>query len=529
MSYDIYLRKSRVDLEAEKRGDGETLAKHERTLLELAKSMNLELGRIYREVVSGETIASRPEMQKLLVAVEQGACDGVLVMDIDRLARGDTMDQGIVAQTFKYSDTKIITPTKTYDPNNEFDEEYFEFGLFMSRREYKTINRRMQRGRTASVKEGKFVGNKTPYGYTRVPIKNDKGFTLEPHPEEAEIVRLIFELYSKGELQPDGAYRRLGVSLIVRKLNEIKAPTRNGGSWSVATVRGMLTNPVYAGKIRWNHRAVVKSVSNGQVEKKRPRNPESCVIVDGLHEPLIDQSIYDIVNEYMAKNKMPRIGGDFMVKNPLAGIVVCGKCGKRMQRRPYDDRSKQDTLMCADTSCGNVSSALHYVERAILDSLAEWLRDYKIKWDFPDKAGKSSSQIKLKKKAISKAIGELDDIKNQTGKLHDLLEQGIYTTEVFLERSRVLSERSNRLNAEVAALEVSLKEDRMREEGRENIIPKVEVLLETYDGLTTPKAKNDILREVLEKVVYIKTNKGRWHNAPDDFEIILYPRLPKST
>ena len=81
-------------------------------------------------------------------------------MEVERLARGDTIDQGIVAQTFKFSDTKIITPIKTYNPNNEFDEEYFEFGLFMSRREYKTINRRLQRGRMASVKDGKYVANK---------------------------------------------------------------------------------------------------------------------------------------------------------------------------------------------------------------------------------------------------------------------------------------------------------------------------------------------------------------------------------
>lgn len=56
---------------------------------------------------------------------------GVLVVEVERLARGDTSDQGRVAKTFKFSDTLIITPSKTYDPNNEYDEEYFEFGLFM--------------------------------------------------------------------------------------------------------------------------------------------------------------------------------------------------------------------------------------------------------------------------------------------------------------------------------------------------------------------------------------------------------------
>ena len=50
-------------------------------------------------------------------------------MEVERLARGETIDQGDVAQAFQYSDTKIITPLKTYDPTNEYDEEYFEFGV----------------------------------------------------------------------------------------------------------------------------------------------------------------------------------------------------------------------------------------------------------------------------------------------------------------------------------------------------------------------------------------------------------------
>ena len=137
-------------MEAEAHGEGETLARHEKLLLEVAKRGNYNVTQIYREVVSGETLAARPVMQQLLSEVE-------------RLARGDTIDQGIVAQAFKYSDTKIITPVKVYDPNNEFDEEYFEFGLFMSRREYKTINRRLQRGRLAASKEGKHVGGSKPY------------------------------------------------------------------------------------------------------------------------------------------------------------------------------------------------------------------------------------------------------------------------------------------------------------------------------------------------------------------------------
>lgn len=185
MQYCIYLRKSRNDIEAEERGELETLLRHEKILLELSKKQRLNVIKIHREVVSGETIASRPVMQQLLNEIEQNQWDGVLVMEVERLARGDTIDQGVMAQSFKFSDTKIITPMKTYDPNNEFDEEYFEFGLFMSRREYKAINRRLQRGRLSSIKDGKYVANQPPYGYLRKKLEKEKGYTLEPHPEQS--------------------------------------------------------------------------------------------------------------------------------------------------------------------------------------------------------------------------------------------------------------------------------------------------------------------------------------------------------
>ena len=102
MPFCMYLRKSRADAEAEARGEGETLARHEKALLEVSKRGHYNVTEIYREVVSGETIAARPVMQRLLSEVEQGAWEGVLVMEVERLARGDTIDQGIVAQTFKF-------------------------------------------------------------------------------------------------------------------------------------------------------------------------------------------------------------------------------------------------------------------------------------------------------------------------------------------------------------------------------------------------------------------------------------------
>ncbi|MCD8089241.1 MAG: recombinase family protein [Clostridiales bacterium] len=249
--YALYLRKSRKDRELERFGDEETLKRHEKALLKVAEERNYNISHIYREVASGETIEARPEMQRLLRAVEKGEYKGVLVMEVERLARGNTKDQGIVSEAFGLSNTLIITPAKTYDPSNEFDEEYFEFGLFMSRREYKTINRRIQRGRLASVYEGKYIGAAAPFGYTKVKLENAKGYTLRPD-ENAETVGLIFSLYTDRS-------KNLSLKKVAESLDKAGIKPPSAARWSRSSVKDILTNPVYTGKIKWQSRKVIKT------------------------------------------------------------------------------------------------------------------------------------------------------------------------------------------------------------------------------------------------------------------------------
>ena len=523
--YIIYLRKSRADLEAEQRGEGETLARHERALLELARRQRLNIVDIYREIVSGETIAARPVMQRVLAEVEEGLWDGVLVYEVERLARGDTIDQGIVAQAFKFSNTKIITPVKTYDPDNEFDEEYFEFGLFMSRREYKTINRRLQRGRIASIKEGKYVGSRPPYGYDRKKLEKDKGFILVPNPVQAPVVKLIFELYTIGEQRPDGTWERLGVSRIVRRLNDLKIEPTHGGSWSPPTIRDMLINPVYIGKLRWNWRKDVKHRESGNVVVSRPRSAvEETILVDGLHEAIVDQEIFYRAQEYISKNRAPSIRGKGVVQNPLAGLVICGKCGRKMQRRPYLSKGLPPSLICPYTSCDNVSTYLDTVENRIIEALQEWLNDYRLQWG---EKPKQTGPADVRRKAIRKLDADIANLEKQRENLHDLLEQGVYDTDTFLERGRSIAARKKQAEDDRAALLADLSLEEKREASRQSIVPKVERLLDVYDQLPTAKAKNDMLKEVLEKVVYTKESGGRWAK-PDAFEIVIYPKIPRA-
>lgn len=523
--YCIYLRKSRMDFEAEARGEGETLSRHRTALLELSKKQKLSVTQIYEEVVSGESIAARPVMQQLLSEVEQGKWSGVLVMEVERLARGDTMDQGLMAQTFKYSDTKIITPVKTYDPNNEFDEEYFEFGLFMSRREYKTINRRLQRGREASVKEGKFVGSIAPYGYERMKIPNDKGFTLKVVPENAEIVKLIFSLYVNGTVDDFGEKRRLGIQQIARKLNQMGIPPIRHDYWQKETIRDMLINPVYIGKVRWKWRPAKKKSVDGKTQVQRGRNyDEDCIIADGLHEAIIDGETFEKAQEYIQSCPPAPVGYKDTIKNPLAGLIICAKCGRKMTFRKATTPNKPGYLVCHARSCNNVGTPIHYVEKRVLDTLRQWIEEYRVEWQAHKQAVTNSDTLR---KSLKRAENEIATIEKQIDTTHDLLEQGIYSVEQFLERTKILSEKIETARQNQKNISNELGFTIELDQSRKEFIPKVENLLKVYNDLSSATQKNELLKQVLERSIYLKEKSGAFKGvSPDDFSLTSYPRIP---
>ena len=147
MSSDLwatYIRKSRTDLEAEARGEGETLARHRKILTDLAHSRGLIIGEEYAEIVSGDSLANRPQMLRLLDDLSAGKWAGVLCMAIDRLGRGDSIDQGTILRVFQLSGAKIVTPSHVYDfTNGSYDAESAEIEQFLARFELKAIKRRM--------------------------------------------------------------------------------------------------------------------------------------------------------------------------------------------------------------------------------------------------------------------------------------------------------------------------------------------------------------------------------------------------
>lgn len=528
--YAIYLRKSRADREAEARGEGETLSRHEKALSGLADKMKLPIGAIYKEIVSGETISARPRMQKLLIEVMQGRWEGVLVMEVERLARGDTKDQGTVAEAFKLSNTKIITPSKTFDPSNEFDEEYFEFNLFMSRREYKAINRRIQRGRIAAFNDGWYISGSAPYGYEKVKKKEHKGYILEMLPKEAEVVQLIYELYTTGEQQEDGSLLPLGSSQIRDRLNRLQLPSPTGKKWSASSVIDILSNPVYAGYQRWSRRKTEKKMVDGMIVESRPIN-ENYSKVRGRFKPVITEAQYERARHIRTARARPKNGAN-KLKNPLSGLIYCAKCGSLMTRAGSNTKTNYHVLRCPTPGCDNISAPLDLVEQKLVDGLASWLPECELNWPKVGSSENTSSRsIRLfAESAYINVLSCLAQAEEQLNNTYDLLEQGVYDIDTFWERQRILENKRVNLMQDAERLKKERDNFIVREQLPRESVPSAKNLIDVYRAIEDISVKNKILKEVFGRVEYLKTernSKGCRDTA--NFTLHLYPRIPKGS
>ena len=510
MAYCMYLRKSRQDLEAEAHGEGETLLRHEKMLLEMCARMQLDLAPdgVFREIVSGDTIAARPEIQRMLQNIQDGKYEGCVCTEISRLARGDSIDQGIVMQTFKYARAKIIVyPGQVYNPENDFDETALEMSLFLSRQEYKVMRRRMQAGRAASVREGHYVGGKRPFGYQVVKIKGNKGYTLQQIPDEARIVRQAFDWYLSGQA---------GASEIANRLNALGSRTYNGNIWDSGSVRHMLFSPVYAGFVQWYQREQRPAIIDGRKIKTRPVS-ERYIRAKGLHEPIVTEAEFSRVAEIADQNLTRPRGTSNAIQSPLAGLIKCALCGKAMIRRPHSRRVT--FCACRTPGCPCSSAPYSAVVDLVLDALRGWVLAF---GDSPAPAPSAPAPAPASD-AASIAQSTLDSARRQLAVAQSMLEREVYSIDEYLSRKHVIMQKIASAEAELQRLRASAS-PLTTEEAIRAILPRVRAVLDAWPHASTPQEQNALLRSVLSRIDYAKTHAcKRNESATEHITLSLYP------
>ena len=388
-------------------------------------------------MVSGETIASRPQMQRLLHDLEQGLWDAVMVMEVARLTRGSQIDQGIIANAFKYTHTLIITPDKSSDPFDSADEDMLDFGMFFSRFEWKAINKRQQAGRRASSREGKYTGSVAPYGYLRQKLSGEKGWTLVPDPETAPIVQRVFRLLTQEHISQHA---------IAVQLNTEGIPAPRGGTWTSAAIQRLLRNPHYAGYITAAYRPRIKSMKNGKVIQSRPINPNAQQYA-GRHTPLVPPEQFADAARLLAQNRRP----------PAPHISTSRKStvrsrplfGVRKAHAAAGNILGEAQLVCPTRGCPTVAANLDEVTCLLVGGLSRWLPQLSVSL-----GGQSERQAQHRE--LETLTRRLARLQAQQARIFELVETGVYSSEDFCARRQVLQDEYMALIRTQTALQKSL-------------------------------------------------------------------------
>ena len=485
MEAGVYLRKSRMEKDLDTQ---EVLEKHQKALLDFARENNIHIIETYPEVVSGESLYARPQMLRLLEDVEDGRYDCVLCMDLDRLSRGRMKDQGIILDAFKDSGTLIVTPDKVYNLDDEIDEEYAELKTFMSRREYKIINKRLRRGLQQTIESGGYIAN-APYGYKKVYV--DRKPTLEIFEPEAKFVRQIFELYSQG----------YGCISVARIVNAQGAKPHRSNEFNRSSIAKIINNPTYIGKIVWNQKKHIKKGVKGNDKHIIIYQPkEKWTIVDGLHPAIIDKELFDLCQNIVAGRYRPK-HNDGTIKSPLVGLVKCANCGRAMQRMIM---KREPYLLCSRPGCC-ASAKFEFVEARVLEYLEETLSRLEM-----ERSGRKIDHSGMLDAALAAVKKERAQAEKQKAKLYELLELGEYDIPTFRERMAVVRDKLAALEKREAEAVQAL--DNSKRADPAALEAKLKAVLDSYNTADAA-GKNALLRSVIQVIYYHKAKKTK----PADF------------
>lgn len=429
---------------------------------------------------------------------------GVVCIDIERLSRGSSLESGYIMQVLQTNSCKIITPSKTYDLQNESDEQFTDMKFMFSRYELKTITKRLVRGRNQSASEGKFLGSMAPYGYRAYKLPGTKGNSLQIEPNEAEIVRMIFDMYGR---------QGIGYNTIAYQLNQMHIPSRTG-TWGQTSITNILNNEVYLGKIRWRHEPTKRIVKDGMLVKKRVKSHD-YELYQGLHEPIITQEQWDSVKTVQNSRNHASVHKDKRLMNPFASILFCEKCGAVLKRNvPGKSQHTSPWYRCPTRGCNCRTMKCDFVEEAVVNAMREWLSEYTIKVDTeqPPQADPTETALNLIQQ-------QLLELQSQQDKICEYLEKGVYTVEMFSKRNDTLTREMQKLQKAEADLQKKQATKNGEKEAVKELIPTTQRILDSYPHLSIAE-KNSLWKIVLEKITAYRTPEG-------EFSLHLYPKLPR--
>ena len=516
----MYLRKSRADdplLSVE-----EVLSKHE-TLLDEWSEKNLsalvpEENR-FKEVVSGESVADRPEFRKVLKLIESPQYKAVLVVEISRLGRPDMEEIGRISKIFRYTHTRVVTPMMSFDIANEYERDMFERELKRGNEYLEYTKKLLSRGREQSVKSGNYVCSRPVYGYDKITIIDGKRKcpTLAINEEQANVVRSIFDWYVN---------ENIGTQNVANRLNDFNIASPRSSKWTADSIRTIVENPIYIGKVRWNTRKAVRVVRDGEIIKTRPINEaDDYILVDGKHEAIISEELFTAALE--KRGRTHRACANKELRNPLASLLYC-ECGRAMSYRHStrgDFVYREPRLVCnGQKYCNNGSCSVEELLPFVVEVLRKRIAEYKI-----EVKGGNDEILESQRRLLDSLERKLADIESREISLWE--SQLDTETRMPPNVIRVLTAKLEKEREETeSALEKARREMVKPIDYEKQIITFQQALDALLDDNVSIAEKNFYLKKCIDRITYhrdpIEKVKGKgngrgWIHPPIKLDIKL--------
>ena len=304
--------------------DGFSLDAQEEEIRAYAKMRNINIvGKYSDEGKSGKNAEHRPAFNQMMkdIRSKKDNVRYVLVFKLSRFAR-NTSDTAKYLQELASFGVGLLGVKDGIDTSTATGKMIANIMGAVAEMELENIHEQTFAGRQQKARSGLWNGAQAPFGYSIVDKK------LVICPEEAEIVKEIFRLYTE-----EGQT----IQYITKKLNDENVQREQRGNtqfstFPMRTIRSILKNPVYAGKIAYGRRHTVKVEGTNNETKVVKQDDESkIIIVDGVHEAIVSQETFSKAEERLNENIAHRkTRSDSTTVYPLTGLIKCPDCGKNI-------------------------------------------------------------------------------------------------------------------------------------------------------------------------------------------------------
>ena len=322
----------------------------------------------------------RPGFQQMLSDIEAGLINCVIVKDLSRLGR-NVIDTGYyIERYFPMQKVRFIAVNDRYDsssPDNAHDGIIIPLRNMINEAYAMDIARKIKAQQRQAMKDGKYVGGRTPYGYLKAP---DDCHQLIVDPVAAEVVKTMFQWAAEGAGLNTIAVRLneagyLSPSHYKRTLGEITHENLVGnGHWQTRTVAKILRAEVYTGDL-------VQGVSKIIDHKQVRASADEWTTVRGTHEAIISRELFAAVQKALDQAAQQAKDREIHSWSPnlLKGKIFCAHCGRSLHRQKCVRRKSQEVYVYHCISNNRIKKGVcpgaFIFEKELLDTLADMIQE----------------------------------------------------------------------------------------------------------------------------------------------------------